>query len=251
MPTNSLTMEKSQFESAAFGLHFFRADEEFLLKDISEQRNIIASNSVDVAKFSIDSTKQDFSERLKAVFPSVTFFNAILNYHKDTTLIEAFPIENDCELVDAISSDAEVIRQLVSDIFEQNTVGYHKIPFLSKTIKATQELEAMQLFILSLLAKPDKGIQFLKMKSDNTIIGFTTYSISDGIVYRAYAGIIQAYRNINYYEQLIYAMISYNYRHQLKAITFGVRADNVPIINKYNRLGGKITSIDYIYIASV
>lgn len=244
-------MHKSKFESEAFGLNFYRARETFLINNTTQQQlDILKSNQVDVVKFAIDSRKYDLSNTFPA-FSKTIFLNTVINYRKDTSVVEDFPIINDCELVNATINDKELISQLIVDVFGQSILGYSKIEFLKEIIKASQELYAIQTYLLDLLEKPNSGIQLYKSNINNEIIGFSSFEIKDDEIYRAYAGILPTFRNNQHYENLVYLMIRYNYEYKIKAITFGARADNLPLINKFSRVGCKVISIDYTYIAKV
>ena len=245
-------MYKSKFESEAFGLNFYRADHHFLAENNTEQqKEILATNQIDVVKFAIDSKKYDVSNEFQA-FRKKIFLNTILNYRKDTTVVEDFPVVDDYELVNAAINDSKLLFKLIEDVFENTTFGYANIPFLKNKINEKQELYAMQTYLTDLLKQPDSGIQLYKSKEKNDIIGFSSYAINDkNEIYRAYAGILPSKWNKQHYERLVYSMIHYNYQHQINAITFGARADNLPLINKFSRVGCRVMSIDYTYIAEV
>ncbi len=245
-------MIKSEIESNVYQLNFYRATADFLLQNtLEQQQQFLSDNQVDLVRFALPSTNFDLSNEFRA-FKKYTFINAIFNYEKDTSQVEDFPLDLDYELKEATLDDKEMIAQLIKDVFENATFGYATIPFLKDKISSKMELQALQSYILDLFNQPNSGIQLYKNQQENEIVGFSSYTInSNNQIYRPYTGIIFNKRNVKVYEKLIYAMIHYNYTHQINAITFGTRADNIALINKYNRLGCKVTSINYNFLALV
>ena len=243
-------MYKSDIESKVFNLNFYRAKYDFLLKNIEEQKLFLEKNKVDIVKFIIDSRQSNLFDKL-GVFKKIIFLNSILNYEKHTTEIEYFPDNNHLELINANKDDSELIGQLVKEVFENAIIGYSKISFLKDKISKQQEVLAIQTYLIDLLNQPNSGIQLYKDSSINEVVGFSSFSINNNIIYRAYAGIIPKYWNLHYYENLIYSMIRFNYIHKIDAITFGARADNLALINKFSRVGCKVSSIDYTFVAEV
>lgn len=243
-------LEVSLYESQAFGFNFCRADSSFLSLDKSEQETIIKQHAAAVIRFAIDADRQDLLARLYENFSEVYFFSTVLNYYADSNVWSSLVTYYDCELREASTADRDKVEKLVTDIYKEHTIGYFRVPFLQHRLNAEKELEAMKHFILSYLGEENKGIQFLVSKEEKSAIGFASYSISGDVVYRPYAGILEKYWNNKYYEQLIYHMIEYNFTKGFKGLTFGVRADNLPLINKYNRLRGRMTSIQYVFLTS-
>lgn len=245
-------MIKSEIESNVYQLNFYRANADFFTQNtLEQQQEFLSNHKVDLVRFALPSTNFDLSNEFRA-FKKYTFLNTILNYEKDTTQTEDFPLDLDYELKEATLDDKEIIAQLIKDVFEYATFGYFTIPFLKDKISSKMELQALQSYILDLLNQPNSGIQLFRNIKENEIVGFSSYIFNNNNqIYRPYTGIISNKRNIKVYEKLIYAMIQYNYNHKIDTITFGSRADNMALINKYNRLGSKVTSINYNFLALV
>lgn len=244
-------MQKSEFESAAFGLNFYRADKTFLFLNKEEQQEFIIKNEVDIIKFNLDSSDKFAYKILYSNYENPYYLSTILNYFKDTKVNEFFDENKICDFIPATINDIENVKQIVAEVFKENALGYSNTSFYPNKIHAKTELVAMQNYIVDLIGKKDKGLFFLLDKSINTKVGFTTFSIENKITYCAYAGIFEAYRNSNYYDRFIVSIIDYNFKNKIDKIAFGVRADNIPLINKYNKFGCVISAIQNIFLVKI
>jgi len=242
----------SKFESDSFHLNFYRSDDSFFKEnDLAAQKMILKNNDIDVVKFIIPSTRYDLSNQFNA-FRNFTFLSTNIQYYKDTSVLEDYPLLDAYKFEKASINQKDILLKMIKNIFEEDTFKYYNIPFLKGVITKEQEIGALQNYLLDMLDKPNSGIHFFVDTQKNEIIGFSSYQINEQHeIYRAYAGILPNKRNSKYYEYFIYTVLQYNYRNHLTSISFGARDNNISLINKYNRLGFIIKSINYIYIALV
>lgn len=240
----------SVFESEAFGLNVYRDDGNLLENSIEYISSYIIDNNINIIRFSIDANKFDYFDKLNQLNFPLSFNGSVLNYSKNTKIIEAFDDFYNCDLVECTINDSEVLVSLVNQIFEHQPVGYTYIKSLQNQISKQAELTAIQQYILSLLKTENSGVQFLINKDLNEIVGFAAYIKQQNSIYRPYAGIINKHRNLKYYEQLIINMIQYNYTHNIDYIRFGVKITNLAMLNKYNRYDGFIESVNQVFILS-
>lgn len=242
----------SKFESEAFNLNFYRSDEMFFKENnIDTQKEIIKKNNIDIVKFSIPSTKHALSNQFNA-FRNFTFLTTNFQYYKDTSIIEDYPLLDNFRFEVVSVDKVDILSNMIKYIFEDTTFGYYKVSFLKDKITKAQEIKALQSYLIDMIDKPNRGIQFFIDNQKNEIIGFSSFFINEkNEIYRAYAGILPNKRNRKNYEYFIHTVLRYNFKNKISSISFGARADNLSLINKYNRLGFKLSGINYMYLALV
>lgn len=241
-------MEFSFFESDAFGLNVYRDDGRFLEKPTHEFSKFIEENKIDIIRFSIDAKRADLLELLNSINYPISFNGTIINYSKNTKVKEIAEDFYPCELVDCNTKNIDELAGMVEQVFAQQSLGYSSINTIKNKVTFQSETKAIRNFIVSLIGKENAGVQFLYDTNLKQNMGFATYSIIENYAFRAYAGIIDSYRNSKYYEQLILNMIRYNFEKNIAFIKFGVKATNIPMVNKYNRVGCIVESINQTFI---
>ena len=151
----------SVFESEAFGLNVYRDDGNLLENSIEYISSYIIDNNINIIRFSIDANKFDYFDKLNQLNFPVSFNGSVLNYSKNTKIIEAFDDFYNCDLVECTINDSEVLVSLVNQIFEHQPVGYTYIKSLQNQISKQAELTAIQKYILSLLKTENSGEQLI------------------------------------------------------------------------------------------
>jgi len=241
-------MQFSQFESEIFNLNVYRDSTWISDKTTQEINDFIDEQKINIIRFNIDSRDKKSLKNIYSLNYKIYYIGSTLNLKKDTRTIETFNDFYSTELIDAINTDQELIKNIINEIFGSLSLGYANLANVNNKITLNEEHRAISNYILSFLSANNAGIQLLKNSNNNEIIGMSTYSIKDNQIYRDYAGITPAYRSANYYDQLIVDMIRYNYVNNLESICYGVRSANYYLINKYIATHSILESINNVFV---
>lgn len=241
-------MQFSPFESEIFNLNLYRDNTWISDKTPQEISDFINEQKIKIVRFNIDSSDTIALKNIYSLKYKVYYIGSILDFKKDTRTVEVFDDFYSTELIDATNTDREFLKNIINEIFGNLSLGYASISSLKNKINLNEEHHAITNYILSLLCTDNAGIQLLKNNINNEIIGMSTYSIKDKQIYRDYAGISQAYRRSNFYDQLIIDMIRYNYANKIESICYGVRSTNYNLINKYIATKSCLKSINNVFV---
>lgn len=237
----------SEFESKVFGLNVYRDDGRFFATTENKLEDFISLQKAAIIRFSIECNAQETIDTLFAQHHPIFFAGTIINYKLKCSQKKIFSSIYNCTLRDIEPEDNKFLSGIIHRTFINSPLYYNKIKLLRSKIKSEQETTAIEQYIFSLVGSSKAGIKLLIDNSIREIVGFTTYEICKDNVYHAYAAIDKPFWNSKYYEQLILDMLSLNENNGYEYISFGAKASNYTLINKYNRIGATVENMNHVF----